>query len=53
MTDSLCFPFDELTGSSIDYDRAADYLELTAFFAEDSTALTSDLISQAEIGAEE
>ena len=43
MTDSLCFPLDEVTGASIDFDRAADYLELTAFFADDSAALASDL----------
>ena len=51
MTDSLCFPIDEVTGTSIDFDRAADYLELTAFFSSDSTAYTSDLANQAGIGA--
>ncbi len=51
MTASLCFPLDEVTGPSIDFDRAADYLELTAFFADDSTALASDLVNQAGIGA--
>ena len=51
MTDSLCFPIDEVTGASIDFDRAADYLELTAFFSDDSTALSSDLTNQAGIGA--
>ena len=51
MTDSLCFPIDEVTGPSIDFDRAADYLELTAFFSDDSTALASDLANQAGIGA--
>lgn len=51
MTDSLCFPLDEVTGASIDFDRTADYLELTAFFADDSTALASDLSNQAGIGA--
>ncbi|MDE0459128.1 MAG: hypothetical protein OXI15_17665 [Chromatiales bacterium] len=51
MTDSLCFPIDEVTGASIDFDRAADYLELTAFFSDDSTALASDLANQTGIGA--
>lgn len=51
MTDSLYFPMDEVTGASIDFDRAADYLELTAFFSADSTALASDLANQAGIGA--
>ena len=51
MTDSLCFPIDEVTGALIDFDRAADYLELTAFFSADSTALASDLANQAGIGA--
>ena len=51
MTDSLYFPIDEVTGASIDFDRAADYLELTAFFSVDSTALASDLANQAGIGA--
>ena len=53
MKDSLCFPIDELTGESRDFDRAADYLELTAFFAHNSAVATSDLANQAGIGAEE
>lgn len=51
MTASLCFPIDEVTGASIDFDRAADYLELTAFFSGHSRALVSDLANQAGIGA--
>ncbi len=51
MTGSLCFPLDEVTGASTDFDRAADYLELTAFFSDDFTALVSDLANQAGIGA--
>lgn len=43
MINPLYLPIDELTGKSIDFDRASDYLELTAFFAEDSMALVSDL----------
>ncbi len=53
MTSRLCLPTDEITGASIDLDRAADFLELTAFFANDGTALTSDLANQAAIGAAE
>ena len=51
MTNSLYLPMDELTGQSINLDRAADYLELTAFFSENSTALASDLANQVGIGA--
>ena len=51
MMDSLCFPIDEVTGASIDFDRVADYLEFIAFFSDDSTALSSDLTNQSGIGA--
>lgn len=53
MMDSLYFPIDAATGASIDTDRIADYLELAAFFSNDSTALASDLANQAGIGAED
>ena len=53
MTGSLCLPIDDVSGASIDFDRAADFLELSAFFANDSTALASDLVNQSGIGAEE
>ena len=53
MTSLLCLPIDEITGASIDFDRAADFLELTAFFANDGTVLASDLANQAAIGAAE
>lgn len=49
MINSLYLPIDELTGKSIDFDRASDYLELTAFFAEDSMVLVSDLADQTSI----
>jgi len=52
MTGSLCFPIDEVSGVSIDFDRTADFLELSAFFANDSTVLVSDLVNQSGIGAE-
>ena len=53
MTVSLCLPLDGVSCTSIDFDCAADFLELSAFFANDSTALVSDLANQAGIGAEE
>ena len=40
---SLYLPLDEVTGTSINFDLAADFLELEAFFAEDSVTLTSVL----------
>ena len=52
MTGSLCLPLDDVSGASIDFDRAADFLELSAFFANDLTALVSDLVNQSGIGAE-
>ena len=52
MTGSPCFPIDDVSGALIDFDRAADFLELSAFFANDSTALASALVNQSGIGAE-
>ena len=51
MTDFLCLPVDELVGPAADFNRAADFLELSAFLAHDSSASTSALGNQAEIGA--
>jgi len=51
MTGPLCFPMDEVMGGAADLDRAADFLELAAFFASDSAATTSDIANQAAIGA--
>lgn len=51
MIDSLYLPIDDVTGGSIDTDRAADYLELAAFFSHDSMALASELANQAGISA--
>lgn len=58
MTSSLNLPLDEVTGSAasgaqIDFDRAADFLELAAFFSADCMTLTSDLASGTSIGASE
>ena len=49
---ALYLPIDEVTGPS-DADRAADFLELTAFFADDSTARTSELANAASLPAED
>ena len=51
MMNSLYPPIDGVTGASIGTDRAADYLELAAFFSDDSTALASNLANQTGIGA--
>ena len=53
MMPALYLPTDVVTGSAIDVDLAADYLELTAFFAVDGTARTTDLANAASIGAAE
>lgn len=50
---ALTFPADELSGPGADLDRAADFLELAAFFNSDSKALTSELANQADISAAE
>ena len=51
MTVHMCFPMDDATGDQIDFDRVADFLELTAFFANNCRALVSDIANQATIGA--
>ena len=58
MTSSLYLPLDEVTGSAasgaqVDFDRAADFLELAAYFSADRMTLTSDLASGTSIGASE
>ena len=50
---ALYLPTDVVTGSSSDVDLTADYLELTAFFAADGEARTSDLVNAASLGADE
>ena len=49
----LYLPSDSVTGRLIDVDLLADYLELTAFFADDSTARGSDLVNAASLAAED
>ncbi len=50
---ALYLPLDSVTGHPVDVDLLADYLELTAFFAVDAAARTSDLINAASLGAAE
>ena len=50
---ALYLPTDSVNGSPIDVDLAADYLELTALLAADSTARTSDVANAASLGAGE
>lgn len=50
---ALYLPLDSVTGRSVDVDILADYLELSAFFAPDAAARTSDLINAASLGATE
>ncbi len=53
MTRDLYLPIDVVMGRSIDFDQAADFLELSAFFANNSQTLTSDLANELAIGAAE
>ena len=50
---ALYLPLDAVTGRTVDVDILADYLELSAFFAPEATARTSDLINAASLGATE
>jgi hypothetical protein len=49
----LYFPLDEFDTKNPNFDLAADYLELTAFFSEEARSFTKDLINATEIGAED
>ena len=49
----LTFPVDEVTGAKPNWDCAADFLELAAFFHAESRALISELANQSEIGADD
>lgn len=49
----LYFPHDEIDTKNPNFDLAADYLELTAFFSEQARSFTKDLINATEIGAED
>ena len=53
MAIELYFPHDEMDTKKPNFDLAADYLELTAFFSEECRAFTKDLINATEIGAED
>ena len=59
MKRSMYLPLDEVTctseetGTSIDLDRAADVLELSAFFSSEGMVMTSSLANELSIGAEE
>ena len=53
MTPRLYLPTDTVTGRRIDFERAADFLELAAFFSDDGDVLTSELANSASIGAPE
>lgn len=53
MAVELYFPQDEIDAGKPNFDMAADYLELTAFFSEQARSFTKDLINATEIGAEE
>jgi hypothetical protein len=53
MSVALYLPYDEFDNGPPNFDLAADYLELTAFFAQDQLAFTKDLINTSEIGAED
>ena len=48
----LYLPPDEILGESVNFDLAADFLELTAFLSTDNMALTSDLAVQAGLGGQ-
>lgn len=50
---ALILPLDEVTGRRINVDLAADYLELTAFFACHGVGRASDLANAASVGPEE
>ena len=52
MTRPLYLPSDEMIGR-IGFDRAADFLELSAFFSNDAMVPISDLANEVSIGAEE
>ena len=49
----LFLPEDAVTGPRIDFDLAADFLELSALFSTDAAVLTSELANGTSIGAAE
>ena len=52
MTRRLYLPIDEMAGQ-INFDQAADFLELSAFFSDDGMTPTLDLSNETSIGAAE
>lgn len=51
---SLYLPIDEMTGQGgINYNMAADFLELSALFSPVSTVATADVVNETSIGASE
>ena len=48
---ALYLPLDEVAGPTIDADRAADFLELNAFVATDSSVTTAELAGTTSVGA--
>jgi hypothetical protein len=53
MSVTLYFPRDEFTDDDLNFDLAADYLELTALFSANYQSFTKDLINASEISANE
>lgn len=53
MTVELYFPLDEIDRQNPNFDLAADYLELTAFFSDKNRTSTKSLINATEIGSED
>ena len=53
MTTRLYLPLDEFSGQRTNTNLAADFLELSALSSADHMALTSELATEASIGAEE
>lgn len=51
---TLSLPIDEIIGKkNINYDTAADFLELAAFLSRDAFVITSVIVNEASIGASE
>lgn len=53
MSANLYFPSDLFSAGKINYDVAADFLELLAFFSSEKYSLTSEIINASEISADE
>ena len=53
MKSPIYLPLDEVVGTNPDLDRAADFLELSAFFSPEGETITSSLGNDVSISAEE